>query len=65
MCDIIERIESFGVDLENLEQVSKKRRGPMAGTWSAHSITLMVLGVVEEEWKTRTTKGDTPLPGRV
>jgi len=53
MCDIIERIESQGVTLEALQQVMKKRGGPLQGKWSAFSITMMVLGAVEEEWVRR------------
>jgi hypothetical protein len=54
MCDVIERIESFGIDHEQFIQVMKSRKGPKVGRWSAHSITLIVLGVVDEEWKSRT-----------
>ncbi len=53
MCEIIERIEANGVGLEQLEQVLKKRPGPVTGQMSAYSITLIVLGVVEEEWRRR------------
>ena len=53
MCDVIQQIESAGVSLEQLEQVLKKRPGPIAGKYSAYSITLIVLGVVEREWAQR------------
>lgn len=53
VCDIIERIESFGIDLDQFRQVLKKRPGPLEGKWSAQSISLIALGVVEEEWKRR------------
>lgn len=53
MCDVIERIESFGIDLEQLEQAMEKRPGPRVGRWSPQSIGLIILGVVEEEWRRR------------
>ena len=43
MCDIIERIESFGVDHEQMAQ---------------QSISLVVLGVVEDEGKKRANADD-------
>lgn len=46
MCDIIERIEAHGIDLEQLVA----RKGPNR---SGLSITLIVMGVVEDEWKHR------------
>ncbi len=55
MCDIIDRIESFGVDYEQLAVVLKKRPGPLQGNRSEASISLIVLGVVEAEWATRAT----------
>ncbi len=53
MCDIAERIESSGIDSEQFMQVLEKRQAPTTGKWSAHSITLIVLGVVEDERKRR------------
>jgi hypothetical protein len=46
MCDIIERIEGYGIDLDQLVA----RKGPNR---SGVSITLIVMGVVEDEWKKR------------
>jgi len=57
MCGIIERIESFGIDLDQLSGAMEGRRGPKPGARSAHSITLIVLGVVEDEWKKRVDSG--------
>ncbi len=53
MCDIIERIESYEIDLEQLQQAMKKRPGKPSGRWSAPSITMLVLGIVEDEWQRR------------
>lgn len=46
MCDIIGRIEAFGIDLDQL--VARK-----APNRSGVSITLIVMGVVEDEWRKR------------
>jgi hypothetical protein len=54
VCDIIERIESFGIDREQLSRVLKKDPRPLTGSRSAASITLIVLGVVEEQWQKRS-----------
>jgi len=50
VCDIIERIESYGVDLIQLQHAIKKRAGKPPGQLSAQSISMIVLGAVEEEW---------------
>ena len=59
MCDIIERIESHGIDREQFLQVLKKRPGPLTGKWSEASITLIILGVIDEEWA-RRANGEAP-----
>lgn len=51
MCDVIERIEAFGIDLEQL----RARKGPGR---SGLSITLIVMGVVEDEWRRRLEAGE-------
>jgi len=56
MCDIIDRIESQGIDREQFLQVLKKRPGKPAGKWSAASINLIVLGIVEDEWAKRVRR---------
>ena len=53
MSDIIDRISSYGIDLVQLQHTIKKRPGDPPGTLSAQSISLIVLGVVEEEWARR------------
>ena len=53
MSDIIDRISSYGIDLAQLQHTIKKRPGKPPGTLSAQSISLIVLGVVEEEWARR------------
>lgn len=55
MCDIIERVESFGINREQLQQALRMRPGPVSGKWSAASISLVVLGVVEEAWSAAET----------
>lgn len=53
MCSVIDRVESYGITRADLEHVLKKRSGDPQGKLSAHSITLVVLGAVEDEWKQR------------
>lgn len=49
MCDVIDRIEEYGLDLDQL----LNRHDPRATTRSGLSITLIVMAVVEDEWKKR------------
>ena len=53
MCDVITRLESHGIDLEQMEHVLKKRPGRPPGSLSETSISLLVLSVVEDEWRKR------------
>ncbi len=53
MSEIIELIESHGIDLIQLQHALKKRPGDPPGKLSAQSISLIVLGVVEQEWARR------------
>lgn len=57
MCDIIESIEAQGIELEHLQQAMKKSPGDPGGRWSAASITLLVLGVVEQVWAAQERDG--------
>lgn len=61
MCEIIERIEAYGVDLELLRRVADNPRQRAEGKLSPHSVTLIVLRAVEDEWKRRTAAGE-PAP---
>jgi hypothetical protein len=60
MCNIIDRIESYEIDLEQLQQALQKRPGKPAGRWSTPSITLLVLGIVEDEWQRRAAAPSSP-----
>jgi hypothetical protein len=51
VCDVIARLEDHGIDLEQMEHVLKKRPGRPPGPLSETSISLLVLGVVEDEWR--------------
>ncbi len=51
MCDVITRLEAHGIDLEQMEYVLKKRPGRPPGPLSETSISLLVLSVVEDEWR--------------
>ena len=55
MCGIIDSVASYGITLPDLEHVLKKRPGDPPGKLSAHSITLVVLGAVEQEWRQHQT----------
>lgn len=61
MCEIIERIEAYGVDLELLQSAADNPRHRTEGKWSPHSVTLIVLRAVEDEWKRLTEAGE-PAP---